>query len=193
MFKCYSRANPTTTLAVKVTREDDEEKKRAIRAEFEITKDLRHPNIISTREIFENEIYSEIHLVMEYAEGKELSPLLVEYSLAPSDILKIMKQILGALSYLHDEKGVVHRDLKPSNIIINTEGTIFLLDFNVSRRQSEGSLMLTRTGTPHFNAPEIYLNQPYTNKIDIWSAGVIFYFMLTKSLPFPEENVAVLI
>jgi len=53
--------------------------------------------------------------------------------------------------------------------------------------------LLTRTGTPWFNAPEIYAGNPYDNKVDVWSAGVIFYLMITGCLPFPEENVPRLI
>jgi len=53
--------------------------------------------------------------------------------------------------------------------------------------------MMTRTGTPSFCAPELFLNQPYTAKVDVWSAGVILYQIVTGQLPYLQQNVPVLI
>lgn len=66
VYKCFLHddAKKLTPFAVKITRDDDEEKKMANRNEYEITKDLKHLNILKTRELFENEVSGEMHLVM---------------------------------------------------------------------------------------------------------------------------------
>jgi len=52
---------------------------------------------------------------------------------------------------------------------------------------------MTKTGTPAFKAPELFLQQTYDIKIDIWSAGIVFYIMLTGELPFNSESIPKLI
>ena len=74
VYKCYKlddigRMNP---FAVKISREDDEEKKMAHRKEFEITSKLDHKNIVKSIKLFENDLTGEIHQVMEYVEGMEV-------------------------------------------------------------------------------------------------------------------------
>lgn len=66
VYKCYlkSDAEKLTPFAVKITRDDDEEKKMANRNEYNLTKDLSHLNILKVRELFENEMSGEMHLVM---------------------------------------------------------------------------------------------------------------------------------
>jgi len=74
VFKCFTifdkeRKNP---FAVKISRDDDLEKKMAFVNEFMITKHLEHPNVVKYIEKFENDITNEIHIVMQYVAGKEL-------------------------------------------------------------------------------------------------------------------------
>ena len=179
VFKCFSKVNPLIPLAVKLTREDDEEKKRVIRQEYELTKNLNHQNLLKSVDYFENEANGEIHLVMSYVQGEELAHRLKAGPLSAEDSVKIMKQVLNAVCYLHEDLRIVHRDIKPSNVILADDGHAFLIDFNVSRRVEPGALMMTRTGTPHFNAPEVYSGKPYNEKVDIWSVGVCLFLMMT--------------
>ena len=91
MFKCFSKADPSKIFAVKVTRQDDEEKKRASRSEYELTKGLNHPNITKSYDIFENETYGEIHLVIQYEDGEELSAYLARTRPDLNEVKDIMK------------------------------------------------------------------------------------------------------
>ena len=80
VFKCYKLddVDKLYPFAVKITRDDDEEKKQANRREFQITQNLTHTNVIKTIELFENEIKGEMHLVMQYIDGVEVLDQIAE-------------------------------------------------------------------------------------------------------------------
>jgi calcium/calmodulin-dependent protein kinase I len=88
------------------------------------------------------------------------------------------------------EKGVCHRDIKPSNILVlNHKDKIKITDFNISKLcRNKNFKMLTHTGTEAFVAPEMYKNQVYNEKVDLWSAGCVLYTMLAGYQPFFEEK-----
>jgi len=77
---------------------------------------------------------------------------------------------------------IVHRDIKPENILVDSNYQIKLIDFNVSRKFNFGRL-LTVTGTPEYNAPEIINGEEYSEKVDVWSAGLCLYQMVAGTLP----------
>lgn len=103
------------------------------------------------------------------------------------------------------EKNILHRDLKPSNILLK-DGKIKIADFGTSKLKEENEMIRTLVGTPLFASPEILElfagdEQSYTEKSDIWSLGLILYFMfnyqreqdsallrLKESLPWKGKN-----
>ena len=87
-----------------------------------------------------------------------------------------------ALKILH-EKNIFHRDLKSANVFINRNGTSKLGDLNVSKVAKKG-LLYTQTGTPYYASPEVWRDQPYDSKSDIWSLGCVIYEMTTLKPPF---------
>ena len=95
--------------------------------------------------------------------------------------------------YLH-KNGIAHRDIKPDNIILNKEKTqITLIDFNISKRgplDGHAIKMMTRTGTPHFKAPEMLRDFVYDERVDEWMVGCVIYYMATGRIPFNENNEA---
>lgn len=96
---------------------------------------------------------------------------------------------MEGVKYLHEHK-VCHRDIKPDNIMLTKDHkTLKLLDFNVSKRFSDRPMM-TVTGVENWQAPEMLQNQPYTQKVDMWSVGCCVYFMLTSKQPFKSNNIA---
>mgnify|MGYP002078463670 CR=1 FL=1 len=73
---------------------------------------------------------------------------------------------------LHDLK-ILHRDIKSANVFLNKNGMVKLGDLNVSKTSK--SLGNTQTGTPYYASPEIWKDEPYDKKSDIWSLGCVLY------------------
>jgi len=80
-------------------------------------------------------------------------------------------QTLHALQSLH-ELQVLHRDIKSANVFLNRDGSCKLGDMNVSKVAKQGMLH-TQTGTPYYASPEVWRDQPYDLKSDIWSLGCV--------------------
>lgn len=99
-----------------------------------------------------------------------------------------MRQIIRTLIYLHSQ-GIVHRDLKPENMLFESEKSdvLKIIDFGIACRFQPHKKITSRIGTPYFLAPEVICKE-YDEKCDIWSAGVIFYMMLTGVVPFKANN-----
>jgi len=106
-----------------------------------------------------------------------------------------MRSLAKGLSAIH-ARGVVHRDLKPSNIMFRADDTLALADFGISKRMSD-TLDLTAqfgaVGTPNYISPEQALGRPLDPRSDLYSAGVIFFELLTGRKPFQADSVEGLI
>ena len=196
VYECFQAGDEKRQrpFAVKVSREDDEEKKMAHRREFKLTRQLDHPNLVNSYEFFENEFTGEIHLVMNLFKGVELFDLLDEEKpLTEMEAKVIAKQMVDALAYLH-KNHIVHRDLKPQNILISEDRVVQIIDFNVSRKfDSSQPKLMTKTGSPEYSAPEMLSQTTYDHKVDVWSAGVVLYQILCGKPLFADENIAKLV
>lgn len=91
------------------------------------------------------------------------------------------------LQALHD-RNILHRDLKSANVFMDTDGTVKLGDLNVSKVVQRDGLLFTQTGTPYYASPEVWKDQPYDSKSDIWSLGCVLYEMTTLNPPFTASN-----
>ena len=96
-------------------------------------------------------------------------------------------QICLPIKYVHDRK-ILHRDLKPINIFMTDSKTIKLGDFGVSKiLDSTNGEAMTYAGTKFYLSPEIVNRQPYNQKTDIWSLGVVLYEMCALERPFKND------
>ncbi|CAK0773492.1 eukaryotic-like serine/threonine-protein kinase [Azospirillaceae bacterium] len=151
--------------------------------EAEAVKLFSHPNIVSVFDYGENNFIS--YIVMEYINGASLKEILDKHIILSVDfVAKIMCGVLAALSYLHCN-GLVHRDIKPANILVTDSGEAKLADFGIARIESS-TLTISGTilGTPSYMSPEQVRGLKADVRSDIFSAGVVFYEMLTGFRPF---------
>ena len=82
---------------------------------------------------------------------------------------------------------IFHRDLKSANIFLMKDGSAKLGDMNVSKVAKKG-LLYTQTGTPYYASPEVWRDQPYDHKSDIWSLCCVLYESVTLKPPFRAED-----
>lgn len=94
--------------------------------------------------------------------------------------------MVRGLRCLHEIQ-IFHRDLKSANIFLNKDGTAKLGDMNVSKVAKKG-MLYTQTGTPYYASPEVWRDQPYDNKSDIWSLGCVLYESITLKPPFRADD-----
>jgi calcium-dependent protein kinase len=148
------------------------------------TQDLKHPNIISLVDVFEEARY--LHIVSELCTGGELFDRITAMGhYTEADAANVLSQILRAIAHCH-QHNVCHRDLKPENILFATpdaDSTLKVIDFGLSFVFHTGETMFDRVGTPFYIAPEV-LRRSYGVECDMWSIGVIMYILLCGYPPF---------
>ena len=151
---------------------------------------LKHKNIIKMYCSYQYKDY--LYNVMDYAEGGELTQLINSDIEIPENKIKdIFKQIIEGVKFIHS-KNVIHRDLKPNNILfLDKEKThVVIIDFGISGISNGLNKEIIKAGTFKFTPPEILSKNNFqsSNKIDIWSLGVILYLMYFKKYPFDGIN-----
>ncbi|HEY1392500.1 MAG TPA: serine/threonine-protein kinase [Methylibium sp.] len=161
------------------------------RREAQAAGGLNHPGIVAIYEYGEDQQYA--YIAMEYVEGNTLRDYLQNgHSFDERDTVSIMAQLLEALEFAH-RNNVWHRDIKPANIMIMSNGRIKLTDFGIAHVEAVDR---TRTnllmGTPGYIAPEYYLGEHIDHRIDIFSAGVLFYELLAREAPFRGRSEAIM-
>eukprot|EP00536_Pseudo-nitzschia_multiseries_P017950 jgi/Psemu1/227161/e_gw1.1969.3.1 len=177
---------------------DDQKAVADFRTEISILKSLRHPNIV---------------LMLAYSTTQDLEVMISE--LMKCSLLDIFKahiingtkmkmkdkiayalQLAQGMFYLHTCKPVIiHRDLKPANLLIDNSGVLKVADFGLSKirpdpkRNEKDTFMMTgETGSYRFMAPEIFLHMSYNETVDVYSYGMILFFLLDGKPPWPTEN-----
>lgn len=155
--------------------------------EATIVGQLSHPNIIAIYDIGREDNLN--YIAMDYLPGGSVHDKMIE-GLTGGEALRVTKDIANALDHAH-ERGYIHRDIKPENILFRLDSSAVLTDFGVaknivgvSRMTHVGSVV----GTPQYMSPEQARGQTVDARSDLYSLGVLFYEMLTGSLPYPGED-----
>ena len=175
---------------VKLLNLKDKEKQNALN-EVRILASVKSTFVISYKEAFIEESESSLCIVMEFADQGDLFQKITQFKkmgvlIEEVDIWRIFIQMTKGLKALHDLK-ILHRDMKSANIFLFSDGSAKIGDLNVSKVARKG-LGYTQTGTPYYASPEVWKDQPYDSKSDIWSLGCITYEMLTLRPPFRAES-----
>ncbi len=162
----------------------------------EIAKKIVHPNLLRCYDSFYD-------MVLLDKLGKEYVRTLIsvmEYipkSVKLTEIYNIeeclpfyLPQIISGLKYLHSNK-IAHRDIKPDNILVIREqdiqkDVIKIIDYDFLKIMDESKIHTV--GTPYYVSPEIYTQDNYTCRTDLWSLGVSLYYLLTRKMPYEAKN-----
>uniref|UniRef100_A0A1A8MP10 Mitogen-activated protein kinase kinase kinase 12 n=5 Tax=Nothobranchius TaxID=28779 RepID=A0A1A8MP10_9TELE len=152
---------------------------------------LKHPNIIMFRGICtQAPCYC---IIMEYcAQGQLYEVLRAGRQIMPSLLMDWAMGIAGGMNYLHLHK-IIHRDLKSPNILITYDEAVKISDFGTSKELSDKSTKMSFAGTVAWMAPEVIRNEPVSEKVDIWSFGVVLWEMLTGEVPYKDVDSSAII
>ncbi|CAD8185544.1 unnamed protein product [Paramecium pentaurelia] len=171
-------------------------KTESIIQEIEINNLLDHPAFVKIKEVFLGD--TSYYIIMDLLSGKNLLQLLKNQhsGLTVEQSKLIMHALLSGIDYMHS-KNIIHRDIKPENIVlekINNLTTLKLVDFGLATYSNIKKFKYPKCGTPGYVAPEIAnltdQNSIYDKKCDIFSAGAVFYKLLTGRDVFPGTGFA---
>ena len=184
--------------------------------EISILKGLFHKNIVRIETL--KKTWKHYYIIMEYYDGGTLKENLIKYKNKyktpfPERIVQhLMRQLVEAVNFLH-ERQIVHRDLKLENVLLKYDtreakdsldilhSELKLIDFGTATHKSNESLITTVIGSPLTMDPIIlkkYIhtldsNVPYDEKIDIWSLGIMCYYLFTGEVPFKATDIGELV
>jgi len=178
-------------VAVKILKKTamSEKQLERARSEIETLKLCQHPNIMRLYEVFENA--DNIYLVLEYLGGGSLYSFLKErhFIIPEAMARRFVTAIAHALHYMH-QYGIIHRDIKPDNIVlVNSSDTsdAKIVDFGLAQILGPNELASDPVGTLCYAAPEIIVGNKYDKSVDLWSLGVMTFYLLVGKLPFNPE------
>uniref|UniRef100_A0A8C8H481 Mitogen-activated protein kinase kinase kinase 12 n=1 Tax=Oncorhynchus tshawytscha TaxID=74940 RepID=A0A8C8H481_ONCTS len=152
---------------------------------------LKHPNIITFKGICtQAPCYC---ILMEYcAQGQLYEVLRAGRNITPSLLIDWAMGMAGGMNYLHLHK-IIHRDLKSPNMLITYDDAVKISDFGTSKEMSDKSTKMSFAGTVAWMAPEVIRNEPVSEKVDIWSFGVVLWEMLTGEVPYKDVDSSAII
>jgi serine/threonine protein kinase len=162
-------------------------------AEAAILQGMEHPYVVKLIDVYVSP--RAVYLIMELLHGGDLFDRIVEkgrYSEVQGR--RIMRRLLSAVCYLHEERNIVHRDLKPENILCvshDNDIEVKLTDFGLAKAINGEDGLKTFCGTPQYFAPEVLRRRHtvagrgrYGKQADMWSLGVVLYVLLSGTPPF---------
>lgn len=148
-----------------------------------------HPGIVTILDLGQDALGNP-YIVMEFAEGGRLDQALhrkkAEEPLDFAQRLEIAIELAQALDYAH-RRGVVHRDIKPSNVLLTADGHAKIADFGIAKPIDGEAAEVP--GTPAFVSPELLTGSPANARSDLFSLGVVLYWMFTGEIPFSGDTV----
>lgn len=201
VFAVTQNGGPEKLLAAKIFEKKNIKKmfKKLMIAEIQVLQLLDHENIIPIHEV--HETAEEVVVVMELMkEGLLQDYVLSSQKISSQAIKSIMQQVLSGLAYMAS-MGVIHRDIKPSNILVESVDKlggdrmpkIRIADMGLACFEGEEQFF-DGAGTHGYMAPEVIQDNQIaekaklTHKLDVYSAGCLFYWLIVKRSPFKTSD-----
>ena len=166
----------------------EKEQTDLLKREIYIQRNLKHQNILSLNDVFEDT--DNIYLILEYVEGGSLFDYIQKRDgLNERDSFIFFVQTCLAIEFLH-QNNIVHRDIKPENLLLDHKKNLKLCDFGCSFLFRKKSLRVRKTfcGTQDYMAPEFFVDKRHGLGVDIWAVGVQLYEMLHGTAPFDDKD-----
>ncbi|EAR86056.3 Serine/Threonine kinase domain protein (macronuclear) [Tetrahymena thermophila SB210] len=155
--------------------------------ELTIQKIIKSQHTVQVIEDFFDQNFKTHIIIQEYCDGGDLEQYVKKYKYLPeAQAISYLKQLLQAFKELHFHK-CMHRDIKPSNILIS-QGLIKLGDFGFAKQLNDQDITKTALGTTITMAPEVFYQQEYSYEADMFSLGIVFYYMLFGQYPFKPQG-----
>ncbi|CAD8197855.1 unnamed protein product [Paramecium octaurelia] len=193
VYECQDLDNPQLKLCAKIINERLEDPKT--KREMDLMKTIMNSakgnkNIVGVEYVHLDD--DRIILIMEKCECDLQSIIdkrkrLENKNFQPTEALNILKQIVNGYKVLHSNN-IIHRDLKPANILV-LDGVYKIADLGLARvLEANTNTAVTKVGTPKYVAPQLYLENFFTNSADIFSLGIITYELIFGGLPYVANS-----
>lgn len=163
-----------------------------LETDMKLLRKLSHPNIVMIKGVC-NDSPGTTCIVMEYCPfGTLYDYLRTGTNVPPTTFVKWAWQVADGMNFLHTNK-IIHRDLKSANVLIGHSEILKISDFGTCRQWNDISVKMSFAGTVAWMAPEIIRSECCSEKVDIWSFGVVLWELLTCETPYKNVDSSAII
>ncbi|MUH72996.1 serine/threonine-protein kinase [Psychrosphaera haliotis] len=165
---------------------ENSEMMSSFKAKLDSVKKLEHTNIIKLQDYYH---HNGLHFItMDWIEGDSLENIMASHTLSDGQVLDIVQQLLEGLHYAQNSTAK-HLDIKPENIMLDVTGHLYVADFGLSVLNKDMTSSKD-SGSPFYAPPEYLEDASVNQTTDLYAAGVLFFQLFNKKLPYPAKTKA---